>query len=80
MSSQPQVLIHLLLDISCIRQFHHYAERLRFIIKKRLSIVDDVGMRNRRKYSNFIECVLSFLLPHLSDFDLDGGESTFFMA
>ena len=46
-SSVLEVIINLLLEVPSIGYLHHNAEGLRPIVKKGLSVVDDVGMRNR---------------------------------
>ena len=43
----PQVVIDPLLNVTGISQLHHDTQGLRAVIKKRLAIVDNIGMSDR---------------------------------
>jgi len=78
--AQPNVLVYLLLDVPRVRQLHYYAEGLGLVVEEGLAVVDYVGVGDGGKYAYLVECVLAFLVPHLSDLDLGGWGGTFFMA
>lgn len=74
------MIIDFLLDVSSICELHYYAQSLCLVIKKGLSIVDDVRMRDRGKYPHLVQSILALLFLHLPDFDLDLKKITFFIA
>ena len=64
------MVINFLLDVSGVGKLHNDAESLGFFIKESFFIIDDIGMRDWSKDSDFVEGVFLFFLFHLIDFDL----------
>ena len=64
------MVVDFLLDVSGVGEFHNDAESLGFLIKESFFIIDDIGMGDGSKDSDFVECVFLFFLFHLNDFDL----------
>jgi hypothetical protein len=64
------MLVDFLLDVSGVCQLHDNTQSLGFLIEEGFLIIDDIGMGDGGKDSDFIESVFLFFLFHLVDFDL----------